>query len=91
MVGRTDCPDGWRSLCATPVTDATTGLVQDPHMLKRTLLGSAVIGAAIAAGVLGSAQAGAATEQAGEPAIRALGAECGTDSMKWGSTPADLN
>lgn len=45
----------------------------------------------MAAGVLGSAQASAATEHAGEPAIRALDAECRTDSMRWGSSTVELN
>jgi hypothetical protein len=57
--------------------------------LRRAAL---VIGVAAACtGVLGSTQASAATEQAGQPAVHALETGCGTDSMNWGSTPALLN
>jgi hypothetical protein len=57
--------------------------------IKKALLG-ALLGAAIAAGVPGSAQASATTEHAGEPAIRALDSEYGTESQKWGSSAVEL-
>ncbi|WP_143022925.1 hypothetical protein [Lentzea jiangxiensis] len=61
-------------------------------MIITTVRLSAVLGAAVIAGMLGSTQANAAAaEQVSEPTVRALGPECGTDSMKWGSTPAVLN